>query len=78
MKKISLNDRSSGGHIGTVAILLIRSVGHSQTPYLFETNHENCGAEALWEYRKSGSFSLLSIPNEKARERLFSYVFPVS
>jgi len=62
---------------GTVAILLTVLVGHSQTQYIIRNQPMKiAAAEALWNTENPASFSLLSIPNEKAREDYFSYRIP--
>ncbi len=62
---------------GTLSILLVILVGHSQGQHMVKTQPmKMAAAEALWESEDPASFSLFSIVNEKQQKDVYSIRIP--
>jgi cytochrome d ubiquinol oxidase subunit I len=62
---------------GTLSILLVILVGHSQGQHMVKTQPmKMAAAEALWDSEDPASFSILSIVDEKQQKDIFSIRIP--
>ncbi len=62
---------------GTLSILLVILVGHSQGQHMVKTQPmKMAAAEALWESEDPASFSIFSIVNEKQQKDVYSLRIP--
>lgn len=62
---------------GLVSILLVVVIGHQQAQHMIRTQPmKMAAAEALWNTENPASFSLITIPNEKEMDDIFSIRIP--